>query len=161
MLCPARNSEEQYRTRAWVLSHPRVSWLGSISHLPSVIGWGQLPVSHSYPGTSGYPVCRESSLAARDSQVKGIWKSGWYVTVKIHSSSQVINISFQLLSMLRLSTWLCPLVASFSASYFLLVCLFLFPIHYQLTDSVEFRLPKERNWLISKSLPLYGTKPSI
>lgn len=136
----------------------QVHWLGSISHLPAVIGRRLLPCLIHFLALGPSCVQGELTLAARESQVKGIWKSGWCVTVKVHCP-QEINTSFQLPSMLPLSIWLCPLVASFSASYFQLVCLFWFP-----TINSRIRLssdsPKrETGWWVSHCLSMGQSPP--
>lgn len=111
---PTGNSESQYRTRTWGPCHPRGQAAGfckpsSISH------WLRTAAGISFDGTCRRPVCWDRWFLQTEAQVKGIWKSGLHMTVKV-CSPRIIDISFQLLPMLPLSAWLSPLVASLSAS---------------------------------------------
>ena len=144
-LYPTRNSENQFRTHTWGFSHTRGETAGFCKPSPMSRAegccWGLVR------GTCSCPVCRDSWLWQTESQVKGIWKSGQPVTVKVCSPQIVVNISFQLLPISlsqhgSLHWWLPSLLCNSAV-----VSLLMFPL--QLTDSVEFRLPKERNWLAS------------
>lgn len=111
-----------------------------VSRIHPVSHWRLLRESCQFPGTPTHPLLRESWLHWPWQPVSGEgYLEVWPRCNSDRALSPGDSSSFFPLSMtLPLSSWLCLLVASVPASYFLLIVFVFMCSHYQLTvDSPE------------------------